>query len=56
MDHLTNVSVAAAGRALKTEQASVTVNIKNRPLFTEEDINRLELQAVQQAQAQLITT
>ena len=51
---LTKVSVAAAGRALKTEQASVTVNIKNRPIFTEEDIARLELQAVQQAQAQLL--
>lgn len=51
---LTKVSVAAAGRALKTEQASVTVSIKNRPILTEEDINRLELQAVQQAQAQLI--
>ncbi|MER1999803.1 MAG: cell division protein, partial [Lysinibacillus sp.] len=51
---LTKVSVAAAGRALKTEQASVTVNIKNRPIFTEDDISRLELQAVQQAQAQLL--
>lgn len=51
---LTKVSVAAAGRALKTEQASVTINIKNRPIFTEEDINRLELQAVQEAQTQLI--
>lgn len=51
---LTKVSVAAAGRALKTEQASVTLNIKNRPIFTEEDISRLELQAVQQAQQQLL--
>jgi cell division protein FtsA len=51
---LQKVSVAAAGRALKTEQASMTVNIKNRPIFTEEDIARLELQAVQQAQAQLL--
>lgn len=51
---LTKVSVAAAGRALKTEQASVSVAIKNRPIFTEEDINRLELQAVQQAQQQLL--
>ena len=51
---LTKVSVAAAGRALKTEQASVTINIKNRPIFTEDDISRLELQAVQQAQAQLL--
>lgn len=53
---LSKVSVAAAGRALKTEQASVTINIKNRPIFTEEDINRLELQAVQHAQQQLLST
>lgn len=51
---LKKVSVAAAGRALKTEQASVTITIKNRPIFTEEDISRLELQAVQQAQQQLL--
>ncbi|WP_431027551.1 cell division protein FtsA [Lysinibacillus sp. LZ02] len=51
---LTKVNVAAAGRSLKTEQASVTINIKNRPIFTEEDIARLELQAVQQAQTQLL--
>lgn len=53
---LTKVSVAAAGRSLKTEQASITINIKNRPIFTEEDISRLELQAVQHAQQQLLTT
>lgn len=51
---LTKVSVAAAGRSLKTEQASVTIHIRNRPIFTEEDISRLELQAVQQAQQQLL--
>lgn len=51
---LTKVSVAAAGRSLKTEQASISIDIKNRPIFTEEDINRLELQAVQQAQQQLL--
>ena len=51
---LKKVSVAAAGRALKTEQASVSIPLKNRPIFTEEDINRLELQAVQQAQQQLL--
>lgn len=51
---LKKVSVAAAGRALKTEQASISMNIKKRPIFTEEDINRLELQAVQQAQQQLL--
>lgn len=53
---LSKVSVAAAGRALKTEQASSTINIKNRPIFTEEDISRLELQAVQLAQAKLLTS
>ena len=51
---LKKVSVAAAGRALKTEQASISMNIKKRPIFTEEDIHRLELQAVQQAQQQLL--
>lgn len=51
---LSKVSVAAAGRSLKTEQASVSINIRNRPIFTEEDISRLELQAVQQAQQQLL--
>lgn len=51
---LTKVSVAAAGRSLKTERATVTLNIRNRAIFTEEDINRLELQAVQQAQQQLV--
>ncbi|QCR33285.1 cell division protein FtsA [Lysinibacillus sp. SGAir0095] len=53
---LQKVSVAAAGRALKTEQASITINIKNRPIFTEEDISRIELQAVQLAQAKLLST
>ncbi|MDN4493709.1 cell division protein FtsA [Ureibacillus aquaedulcis] len=53
---LSKVSVAAAGRALKTEQASSTINIKNRPIFTEEDIGRLELQAVQLAQAKLLSS
>lgn len=51
---LKKVNVAAAGRALKTERASITVDISNRPTFTQEDINRLELQAVQQAQVQLL--
>ena len=41
---------------MKTEQASVTINIRNRPIFTEEDISRLELQAVQQAQQRTLAT
>lgn len=48
---LKKVSVAAAGRALKTEQAEVKVNINGKPLMKKEDILHLELQAVQQAQA-----
>ena len=51
---LRSVSVAAAGRALKTEQGSASLDIKNRPAITEDDINRLELAAVQKAQQQLL--
>lgn len=51
---LTKVSVAAAGRSLKTEQASSKLSIQNRPALTEIDIDRLELAAVQEAQAKLL--
>lgn len=51
---LVKVSVAAAGRALKTEQAMVKMDIKNRPIFSEEDVSRLELSAVQHAQNSLV--
>lgn len=51
---LRSVSVAAAGRALKTEQGSASLDIKNRPAITDDDINRLELAAVQKAQQQLL--
>ncbi|WP_312754359.1 rod shape-determining protein [Rummeliibacillus suwonensis] len=51
---LHSVSVAAAGRALKTEKAAATLDIKNRPVMTEDDISRLELAAVQKAQRQLL--
>ncbi|MBM6616410.1 cell division protein FtsA [Bacillus suaedaesalsae] len=47
---LTKVCVAAAGRALRTERATVTMDIKNRPYMQKEDILHLELSAVQQAQ------
>ncbi len=52
---LEKVSVAAAGRALKTEQAIVHMDIKNRPIFSDDDISRLELSAVQKAQSNLLT-
>jgi cell division protein FtsA len=50
---LKKVCVAAAGRALKTENAKASINITSRPLLTKEDILQLELCAVQQAQYQL---
>ncbi|MFC5604458.1 cell division protein FtsA [Sporosarcina koreensis] len=53
---LKKVSVAAAGRALKTMEGSMTIDIAGKPLFTPEDINRLELAAVQQAQQQLLSS
>ncbi|WP_400242828.1 pilus assembly protein PilM [Niallia sp. JL1B1071] len=48
---LEKVSVAAAGRALKTERASYEMNIERKPLITKEDILHMELTAVQQAQS-----
>lgn len=48
---LTKVCVAAAGRALKTEKASVSVSIKGKRVITKEDVLHLELSAVQHAQA-----
>ena len=48
---LQKVNVAAAGRALKTEQAEVSVNIAGKPMIQKQDILHLELSAVQQAQA-----
>lgn len=51
---LTHVNVAAAGRSLKTEPGSALLNIKKHTALTEDDIHRLELAAVQNAQEQLI--
>lgn len=53
---LTHVSVAAAGRALKTERAMVAVDIQGKPMMDKEDILHLELSAVQQAQSQVAET
>jgi cell division protein FtsA len=49
---LKKVCVAAAGRALKTEKAKVSIPIKGKPMITKEDVLHLELSAVQKAQAQ----
>ncbi|HWJ80401.1 MAG TPA: cell division protein FtsA [Niallia sp.] len=48
---LEKVSVAAAGRALKTERATFSIDIERKPLITKEDILHMELAAVQQAQS-----
>ncbi|WOV88564.1 cell division protein FtsA [Sporosarcina oncorhynchi] len=53
---LNRVSVAAAGRALKTTEGSMTIDISEKSLFSTEDINRLELAAVQQAQQSLLSS
>lgn len=53
---LKRVSVAAAGRSLKTMEGSMTIDVTGSPLFTTEDINRLELAAVQQAQQKLLSS
>src|SRR5699024_7323976 len=50
---LTKVSVAAAGRALKTKRTTITKTIDQHPLMNKEDILFLELSAVQQAQHDL---
>ena len=50
---LHKVCVAAAGRALKTERATASIEITNKPMIQKEDILHLELMAVQIAQKQL---
>lgn len=50
---LTSVCVAAAGRALKTERAKVSVDIKGKPIIKKEDVLHLELSAVQKAQGEV---
>ena len=47
---LKKVSVAAAGRALKTEKATASIEIKGKPIISHEDILHLEYSAVQEAQ------
>lgn len=50
---LERVCVAAAGRALKTIQTTITIPIHERSITTNEQIKHIELSAVQQAQFQL---
>ncbi|MGP7818421.1 cell division protein FtsA [Niallia sp. 01092] len=48
---LHKVCVAAAGRALKTEKSSYSVNMEGKPMMTKQDILHMELTAVQIAQS-----
>ncbi len=50
---LNKVCVAAAGRALKTERAKVSVDIAGKPMISKDDILHLELTAVQAAQSEV---
>ncbi|MFJ7934796.1 cell division protein FtsA [Sporosarcina sp. NPDC096371] len=52
---LHRVSVAAAGRSLKTAEGTMAVDISQHALISNEDVNRLELAAVQQAQQKLLS-
>lgn len=53
---LKRVSVAAAGRALITNKGEVSIDLSKESLISTEDVNRLELLAVQKAQQKLLTT
>jgi len=51
---LKNVSVAAAGRSLKTRRVKIDLSIEGQPILRKDDIRAIELSAVQEAQKQLI--
>lgn len=51
---LNKVSIAAAGRSLKTIQGSAMISINGQPIDDEEVLKHLELTAVQNAQSTLI--
>ncbi|WP_339061416.1 cell division protein FtsA [Tepidibacillus marianensis] len=53
-DPLYHVSVAAAGRSLKTARVKLDLSIEGQPLLRKEDVRAFELSAVQQVQKQLI--
>lgn len=50
---LTEVSVAAAGRALKTRRVSMDFNVEDKDNLTEEMIKSMEVETIQKAQAEL---
>ncbi|MEJ6950423.1 cell division protein FtsA [Natronospora cellulosivora (SeqCode)] len=50
---LERVSIAAAGRALKTVNYEETLELEERRIITEEDVQSLEFRAIQKAQSKL---
>ena len=54
--HLTKVSIAAAGRALKTKQVSMEFDISDREALTEDMVKSMEIETIQKAQAELDST
>lgn len=51
--HLNRVSIAAAGRALKTIQVSMDFDITEKEYITEDMVKSMEIEAIQKAQSQL---
>ena len=52
--HLTKVCVAAAGRALKSETASFTLELSGTRQLTDDDVSRLEAGAVSEAEESIL--
>ncbi|MBR5088758.1 MAG: pilus assembly protein PilM [Ruminiclostridium sp.] len=50
---LTRVSIAAAGRALKTRQVTMEFDISDREALTEDMVKSMEIETIQKAQAEL---
>lgn len=53
---LNRVSIAAAGRALKTIQVSMDFDITEKEYITEDMVKSMEIEAIQKAQSQLDST
>ncbi|MBQ3842856.1 MAG: pilus assembly protein PilM [Ruminiclostridium sp.] len=53
---LTKVSIAAAGRALKTCQVTMEFDISDREALTEDMVKSMEIETIQKAQAELDKT
>lgn len=53
---LERVAIAAAGRALETIDYEQTIDLEEKRLITEEDVQSLEFSAIQKAQKQLAVT